>query len=114
MATRIFFFSYHDPGSAKSRSYARKSAKRGFSQKGLTRFQKFCSIWVPVKSNQDWRPNLESAYSLMVHYCKKIVGLVLPSNCNLGKIFALTGPLGQVHMVKELFLKFLHAEAIFL
>ena len=67
------FFSYHDPGSAKSRIYAGKSTKRGFFQKGLTRFQKFISIWVPVNSQQDWRGKLESAYSLMVHYCKNIV-----------------------------------------
>ena len=34
---------------------------------------------------------------------------VLPSNWNLDKIFALTGPLGQVHMAKKLFSIFLHA-----
>ena len=28
---------------------------------------------------------------------------VSPSNWNLGKIFALTGPLGQVYMVKKIF-----------
>ena len=30
-------FSYHDPGSAKSRIYAGKSTKRGISKKGLAR-----------------------------------------------------------------------------
>ena len=39
---------------------------------------------------------------------------VLPLDWNLGNIFAVTGPLGQVHMAKNLFLKLLHAEAIFL
>ena len=38
---------------------------------------------------------------------------VLPSNWNPVKIFAPTGLLGQVHMVKRIFLKFLHAGAIF-
>ena len=38
---------------------------------------------------------------------------VLPSNWNPDKIFAPTGLLGQVHMVKKIFLKFLHAGAIF-
>ena len=50
-----------------------RSAKRRklrFSQKGLTRFQKFFSIWVPVNTLHDWRAKLERAYSLMVYYCK--------------------------------------------
>merc|ERR1712051_1103142 len=38
---------------------------------------------------------------------------VLPSNWNPDKIFAPTGLLGQVHLVKKIFLKFLHAGAIF-
>ena len=38
---------------------------------------------------------------------------VLPSIWNPDKIFAPTGLLGQVHMVKKIFLKFLHAGAIF-
>ena len=32
-------FSYHDPGSAKSRIYAGKSTKRGFSKKALTELE---------------------------------------------------------------------------
>ena len=39
MAIRIFF-SYHNPGSAKSRIYAGKSTKRGFSKKALTKIEK--------------------------------------------------------------------------
>ena len=39
---------------------------------------------------------------------------VLPSNWNPDKMFPPTGLLGQVHMVKKIFLKFLHAGAIFL
>jgi hypothetical protein len=35
------FFSYHDPGSAKSRIYAGKSTKRGFSKKALTEIEKY-------------------------------------------------------------------------
>ena len=66
-------FSYHVPESAKSRIYTGKSTKRGFFQKGLTRFQKFFSISFPVNTWQDWRAKLESAYSLMVHYCKNTV-----------------------------------------
>ena len=38
---------------------------------------------------------------------------VLPSIWNPDKIFAPTGLLGQVHIVKKIFLKFLHAGAIF-
>ena len=38
---------------------------------------------------------------------------VLPSNWNPDKIFAPTGLLGQVHTVKKIFLKFLHAGATF-
>ena len=38
---------------------------------------------------------------------------VLPSNWNPDKMFAPTGLLGQVHTVKKIFLKFLHAGAIF-
>ena len=45
-----------------------QSRKLRFFVKGLTRFQKFFSIWVPVNTQQDWRAKLESAYSLMVHY----------------------------------------------
>ena len=44
-----------------------------FSQKGLTKFQKFFSIWVPENTKQDWRVKLESVYSLVVHYCKNTV-----------------------------------------
>ena len=36
-----FFFSYHDPRSAKSRIYAGKSTKRGFSKKALTEIEIF-------------------------------------------------------------------------
>ena len=36
-----------------------QSRKLKFSHEGLTRFQKFFSIWVAVK---DWRAKLESAY----------------------------------------------------
>ena len=35
------FFSYHDPGSAKSRIYAGKSTLRGFSKKALTEIEIF-------------------------------------------------------------------------
>ena len=35
------FFSYHNPGSAKSRIYAGKSTKRGFSKKALTEIEKY-------------------------------------------------------------------------
>ena len=35
------FFSYHVPGSAKSRIYAGKSTKRGFSKKALTGIEIF-------------------------------------------------------------------------
>ena len=35
------FFSYHDPGSSKSRIYAGKSTKRGFSKKALTEIEKY-------------------------------------------------------------------------
>ena len=42
-------------------------------EKGLTRFQKFFSIWVPMNPSQDWKAKLESAYSLMVQNCKNTV-----------------------------------------
>ena len=35
------FFSYHDLGSAKSRIYAGKSTKWGFSKKALTEIEKY-------------------------------------------------------------------------
>ena len=34
-------FSYHDPGSTKSKIYAGKSTKRGFSKKALTEIEIF-------------------------------------------------------------------------
>ena len=47
--------------------------KLKFSQKRHTRFKKFFSIWVPVNTLQDWRGKLESAFSLMVYYCRNTV-----------------------------------------
>ena len=46
---------------------------RFFKKDSVTRFQKFFSLSVPVNTKQDWIAKLESAYTLMVHYCKNTV-----------------------------------------
>ena len=47
--------------------------KMRFSQKGLKRFQKKISIWLPVNTQQDWSAKSESADSLIVHYHRNTV-----------------------------------------
>ena len=52
---------------------------------------------------------LANFYSYLTRLTWLIHTSVLPSSWNPDKIFAPTGLLGQVHIVKKIFLKFLHA-----
>ena len=63
--------------------------------------------WIFPKSNYNEANLYENASLTRLTWL--IHTSVLPSNWNLGKISALTGQLGQVHMVKKIFLIFLHA-----
>ena len=65
---------------------------------------KVSKFLVHFRTFQDCRKVLKFwGYTWLIHTS------VLPSNWNLGKIFALTGQLGQEHMVKKIFPIFLHA-----
>ena len=48
-----------------------KVQTKDFFQKGLTTFQKFFSIWVPMNIWQAWKAKLEGALSFDIHNCKK-------------------------------------------
>ena len=54
------FVSYHDPGSTKSKIYAGKSTKRGFSKKALTEIEKK-NVLGSNESFEAWNPKLEAA-----------------------------------------------------
>ena len=56
----------------------------------------FCSDLTKISAKFNYLPYL-TRLTLLIHIS------VLPSNWNLGKNFALSGPLGQVHMVKKNF-----------
>ena len=51
----------HAPGSAKSRIYAGKSTKRGFSKKALARIEIFLLFYVPMNHSKAWIAKLEVA-----------------------------------------------------
>ena len=55
-----------------------QSRKLRFSEKRLTRFQKFFSIWVPMNAQQAWKAKLEEAH-FGVHICKKQCELTVES-----------------------------------
>ena len=50
-----------------------KVQTKDFFQKGLTIFQNFFSIWVPMNIQQAWNAKLEGALSFDIHNCKKAV-----------------------------------------
>ena len=64
MTLRIFF-SYHDPGSTKSKIYAGKSTKRGFSKKALTEIETFFLFKVQMNPLKAWNTKLEAAIFLL-------------------------------------------------
>ena len=54
------------PGSAKSRIYAVKSTKRGFSKKALTGIEIFFLFYVPMNLSKVWNAKLEAASFLAI------------------------------------------------
>ena len=59
-----------DPGSAKSRIYAEKSTKRGFSKKALERIEIFFLFYVPMNISKAWNAKLEAGIFLASKYVK--------------------------------------------
>ena len=55
------YISEHAPGSAKSRIYAVKSTKRGFSKRALTGIEIFFLFYVPMNPSKAWNAKLEAA-----------------------------------------------------
>ena len=60
-------YSYNVPGSAKSRIYAGKSTKRGFSKKALKRIEIFFLFYVPMNTSKAWKAKLEAGIFLAIY-----------------------------------------------
>ena len=107
---------------AKGNSVAHSACSRDSRPRDWSRLGSFFLVSVSTiisRDSRDWgqfcflvhgflnNNNLLTRLTWLIHTS------VLPSIWNPGKIFAPTGLLGQVHMVKQIFLKFLHAGSIF-